>query len=301
MTKHVAVLMGGWSAEREVSLMSGAAVTRALNDQGFDVTAIDVQRDMGTLLTRLYPKPDIIFNTLHGRFGEDGCVQGLLDILNIPYTHSGLLASALAMDKVMAKRIFQMAGIQVADHVIASSQTLSKTHVMEPPYVIKPTNEGSSVGVHIVRSGDNTERFSEPGWPLGTSVMVEKYIEGREFTVAVIGDRALAVTEITTDRGFYDYDAKYVDGGSTHVIPADIDQGLCDEIMRLALLAHQSLGCRGVSRADFRYDGKEIYILEVNTQPGLTPTSLIPEQAAHVNISFNELITWMVDNAKCDA
>lgn len=301
MTKHVAVLMGGWSAEREVSLMSGAAVTRALNDQGFDVTAIDVQRDMGTLLTRLYPKPDIVFNTLHGRFGEDGCVQGLLDILNIPYTHSGLLASALAMDKVMAKRIFQMAGIQVADHVIASSQTLSKTHVMEPPYVIKPTNEGSSVGVHIVRSGDNTERFSEPGWPLGTSVMVEKYIEGREFTVAVIGDRALAVTEITTDRGFYDYDAKYVDGGSTHVIPADIDQGLYDEIMRLALLAHQSLGCRGVSRADFRYDGKEIYILEVNTQPGLTPTSLIPEQAAHVNISFNELITWMVDNAKCDA
>ena len=301
MTKHVAVLMGGWSAEREVSLMSGAAVTRALNDQGFDVTAIDVQRDMGTLLTRLYPKPDIVFNTLHGRFGEDGCVQGLLDILNIPYTHSGLLASALAMDKVMAKRIFQMAGIQVADHVIASSQTLSKTHVMEPPYVIKPTNEGSSVGVHIVRSGDNTERFSEPGWPLGTSVMVEKYIEGREFTVAVIGDRALAVTEITTDRGFYDYDAKYVGGGSTHVIPADIDQGLYDEIMRLALLAHQSLGCRGVSRADFRYDGKEIYILEVNTQPGLTPTSLIPEQAAHVNISFNELITWMVDNAKCDA
>lgn len=301
MTKHVAVLMGGWSAEREVSLMSGAAVTRALNDQGFDVTAIDVQRDMGTLLTRLYPKPDIVFNTLHGRFGEDGCVQGLLDILNIPYTHSGLLASALAMDKVMAKRIFQMAGIQVADHVIASSQTLSKTHVMEPPYVIKPTNEGSSVGVHIVRSGDNTERFSEPGWPLGASVMVEKYIEGREFTVAVIGDRALAVTEITTDRGFYDYDAKYVDGGSTHLIPADIDQGLYDEIMRLALLAHQSLGCRGVSRADFRYDGKEIYILEVNTQPGLTPTSLIPEQAAHVNISFNELITWMVDNAKCDA
>ena len=301
MTKHIAVLMGGWSAEREVSLMSGAAVTRALNDQGFDVTAIDVQRDMGTLLTRLYPKPDIVFNTLHGRFGEDGCVQGLLDILNIPYTHSGLLASALAMDKVMAKRIFQMAGIQVADHVIANSQTLSKTHVMEPPYVIKPTNEGSSVGVHIVRSGDNTERFSEPGWPLGTSVMVEKYIEGREFTVAVIGDRALAVTEITTDRGFYDYDAKYVDGGSTHFIPADIDQGLYDEIMRLALLAHQSLGCRGVSRADFRYDGKEIYILEVNTQPGLTPTSLIPEQAAHVNISFNELITWMVDNAKCDA
>jgi D-alanine-D-alanine ligase len=301
MTKHVAVLMGGWSAEREVSLMSGAAVTRALNDQKFDVTAIDVQRDIGSLLTRLYPKPDVVFNALHGRFGEDGCVQGLLDILNIPYSHSGLLASALAMDKVMAKRIFQMAGIQVADHVIATSETLSNTHVMEPPYVIKPTNEGSSVGVHIVRSGDNAERFSELGWPFGRSVMVEKYIEGREFTAAVIGDRVLAVTEIITDRGFYDYDAKYEDGGSTHVIPADIDLGLYDEIMRLALLAHQSLGCRGVSRSDFRYDGKEIYILEVNTQPGLTPTSLIPEQAAHVNISFNELITWMVDNAKCDA
>ena len=293
--------MGGWSAEREVSLVSGAAVAKSLFDLGYDVTAIDVQRDMGTLLTRLYPKPDVVFNALHGRFGEDGCVQGFLDILNIPYTHSGLLASALAMDKVMAKHIFQMSGISVAKHVIATSEEIRNSHVMEPPYVIKPSNEGSSVGVHIVNSGDNTKRFSEPGWPFGVSIMVEKYIAGREFTTAVLGDKPLAVTEIITDHAFYDYDAKYVGGGSKHLIPADIDANLYDEIMRLALLAHQSLGCRGVTRADFRYDGKEIYILEVNTQPGLTPTSLIPEQAAHVNISFNELITWMVDNAKCDA
>jgi D-alanine-D-alanine ligase len=293
--------MGGWSAEREVSLVTGAAVAKALHDNGYNVTAIDVQRDMGTLLTRLYPKPDVAFNALHGRFGEDGCVQGFLDILNIPYTHSGLLASALAMDKVMAKHIFQMSGISVAKHVIATSEEIRNSHVMEPPYVIKPINEGSSIGVHIVNSGDNTKRFSEPGWPFGVSIMVEKYIAGREFTTAVLGDKPLAVTEIRTDHAFYDYDAKYVGGGSKHFIPADIDADLYDEIMRLALLAHQSLGCRGVTRADFRYDEKEIYILEVNTQPGLTPTSLVPEQAAHVNISFNQLVTWMVDNAKNDA
>jgi len=293
--------MGGWSAEREVSLVTGAAVAKALHDNGYNVTAIDVQRDMGTLLTRLYPKPDVVFNALHGRFGEDGCVQGFLDILNIPYTHSGLLASALAMDKVMAKHIFQMSGISVAKHVIATSEEIRNSHVMEPPYVIKPSNEGSSVGVHIVNSGDNKKRFCEPGWPFGGAIMVEKYIAGREFTTAVLGDKPLAVTEIITDHAFYDYDAKYVGGGSKHLIPADIDANLYDEIMRLALLAHQSLGCRGVTRADFRYDGKEIYILEVNTQPGLTPTSLVPEQAAHINMSFNQLVTWMVDNAKCDA
>ena len=293
--------MGGWSAEREVSLMTGAAVAKALHDQGYDVTAIDVQRDMGTLLTRLYPKPDVVFNALHGRFGEDGCVQGFLDILNIPYTHSGLLASALAMDKVMAKNVFKMSGISVAEHVIATSDEIRNTHVMEPPYVIKPSNEGSSVGVRIINSGDKTIRFSDPGWPFGESIMVEKYIVGREFTTAVLGDKPLAVTEITTDHAFYDYDSKYVSGGSVHHIPASIDADLYDEIMRLALLAHQSLGCRGVTRADFRYDGKEIYILEVNTQPGLTPTSLVPEQAAHINMAFNHLITWMVDNAECDS
>lgn len=301
MIKHVAVLMGGWSAEREVSLVSGAAVTKALQDCGYDVTAIDVQRDMGTLLTRLYPKPDVVFNALHGRFGEDGCVQGFLDILNVPYTHSGLLASALAMDKVMAKQLFSMAGIPVADHILATREDISNGDVMELPYVIKPTNEGSSVGVQIVRQSDNLERTAASGWPYGESVMVEKFIEGREFTVAILGDRPLAVTEITTSRGFYDYDAKYEDGGSLHIVPADIEPVIYDEIMRLALLAHQTLGCRGVSRADFRYDGKEIYILEVNTQPGLTQTSLVPEQAAHINMSFNDLVTWMVDNAECDA
>lgn len=301
MIKHVAVLMGGWSAEREVSLVSGAAVTKALQDCGYDVTAIDVQRDMGTLLTRLYPKPDVVFNALHGRFGEDGCVQGFLDILNIPYTHSGLLASALAMDKVMAKQLFSMAGIPVAEHILATREDISNGDVMELPYVIKPTNEGSSVGVQIVRHGDNLPRIAASGWPYSETVMVEKFIEGREFTVAVLGDRPLAVTEITTSRGFYDYGAKYEDGGSQHVVPADIEPAIYDETMRLALLAHQTLGCRGVSRADFRYDGKEIYILEVNTQPGLTQTSLVPEQAAHINMSFNDLVTWMVDNAECDA
>jgi len=300
MSQHVAVLMGGWSAEREVSLVTGAACVKALQDAGFDVTPIDVQRDMGALLTRLYPKPDAVFNALHGRYGEDGCVQGLLDILAIPYTHSGLMASALAMDKPMAKRLFQAAGIRVAEHVIAGQNEVMAGAVMERPYVIKPANEGSSIGVHIVREGDNEPLFAESGWPFGEKVMVERFIEGREFTVAVMGDRPLAVTDITTHRGFYDYDAKYVDGGSTHEIPAKVSDDISAEAMRYALLAHRALGCRGVSRADFRFDGNDLYILEVNTQPGMTPTSLVPEQAAYVGISFQELVTWMVENAECD-
>ena len=300
MTKHVAVLMGGWSAEREVSLVSGAACAKALQEAGFDVTPIDVQRDMGSLLTRLYPKPDVVFNALHGRFGEDGCVQGLLDILAIPYTHSGLLASALAMDKPMAKRLFADAGIPVAEHVIASQEAVMAGTVMDRPYVIKPANEGSSVGVHIVREGDNMPMFGASGWPFGDQVMVERFIDGREFTVGVMGDRALTLTDISTDHGFYDYDAKYVAGESTHEIPAQVSDDIFEEVMRLALLAHQTLGCRGVSRADFRFDGNDLYILEVNTQPGMTPTSLVPEQAAHVGISFQELVTWMVENAECD-
>ncbi len=301
MTRHVAVLMGGWSAEREVSLVSGAACAKALQDAGFDVTPIDVQRDMGALMTRLYPKPDAIFNALHGRYGEDGCVQGLLDILAIPYTHSGLLASAAAMDKPMAKRLFAAAGIPVAKHIIARQSEIMAGGVMAAPYVIKPSNEGSSVGVHIVREGGNEPLFGESGWPFGGAVMVEEYIEGRELTVAVMGERPLAVTEITTARGFYDYDAKYVDGGSTHMVPADIPAALADEAMAYALSAHQALGCRGVSRADFRYDGRQLYMLEVNTQPGMTPTSLVPEQAAHVGMSFQELVVWMIDNAECDS
>jgi len=301
MTQHVAVLMGGWSAEREVSLVSGAEVVHALGEAGMNVTSIDVQRDMGALMTRLFPRPDAVFNALHGRFGEDGCVQGLLDILDIPYTHSGLLASALAMDKPMAKRLFVDAGIPVAEHLIVTREDILAGDVMDRPYVIKPLNEGSSVGVHIVLEGDNEPLFGDTGWPFGDRVMVEKFIPGLELTVAVMGDKALAVTDIQTGREFYDYDAKYVDGGSNHVIPADIDAQVAEEVMRLAVLAHQTLGCRGVSRADFRYDGETPYLLEINTQPGMTTTSLVPEQAVHAGISFQKLVVWMVDNAECDA
>ncbi len=301
MTKHVGVLMGGWSAEREISLISGAAVAKSLTEAGFEVTPIDVQRDMGALMTRLYPRPDAIFNALHGRFGEDGCVQGVLDILDIPYTHSGLLASALAMNKPMAKRLFADAGIPLPEHKIATADEIMAGDVMERPYVVKPLNEGSSVGVHIVMEGDNEPVFGDSGWPFGDRVMVEKFIPGRELTVSVVGDKALAVTEILTGREFYDYDAKYADGGSRHVVPAEIEAEVADEAMRLAVLAHQTLGCRGVSRADFRLDGNDLYLLEINTQPGMTPTSLVPEQAVHTGLSFQDLVIWMVDNAECDS
>lgn len=301
MTKRVAVLMGGWSAEREVSLVSGAAVSQALKRCGRQVTAIDVQRDVGALLTRLYPRPDAVFNALHGRFGEDGCVQGLLDILGIPYTHSGLLASALAMDKAMAKRMFESAGLPVAEHKIATRTEIVAGDVMGRPFVVKPINEGSSVGVHIVREGDNAPMFAESGWPSDGKMMVERFIPGQELTVAVMGDRALAVTEISTARGFYDYEAKYVDGGSRHVVPAPVDPAVYEEAMHISVEAHKVLGCRGVSRTDMRYDGESLYILEVNTQPGMTPTSLVPEQAAYAGISFDDLVLWMVDNAECDA
>ncbi|MDP6785506.1 MAG: D-alanine--D-alanine ligase [Rhodospirillales bacterium] len=300
MSRHVAVLMGGWSAEREVSLVSGAAVSRTLKEQGHRVTPIDVQRDMGALLTRLYPRPDAVFNALHGRYGEDGCVQGLLNMLEIPYTHSGLLASALAIDKPMAKRLFADAGIPVAEHVLVRREEVLTGDVMARPYVVKPINEGSSVGVLIVKEGDNEQAFSDSGWPLGGQVLVERYIPGKELTVTVMGDRPLAVTEITSRRGFYDYEAKYAPGGSSHVVPAELDKAVYDEALRLSLLAHQTLGCRGVSRADLRYDGQQLYMLEINTQPGLTPTSLVPEQAAHVEIPFGELVAWMVENAEYD-
>ncbi len=300
MTKHVAVLMGGWSAEREVSLSSGAACAKALQEAGYDVAPIDVQRDMGALITRLYPKPDAVFNALHGRYGEDGCVQGLLNILGIPYTHSGLMASALAMDKPMAKRLFATAGIPVAQHVLASEQDILSGDPIPRPYVIKPYNEGSSVGVHIVQEGDNEPAFAGTGWPHGDKVMVEEFIAGRELSVAVMGDRPLAVTEIKTERNFYDYQAKYVEGGSNHVVPAKIDKSIYDACLDHALKAHQVLGCRGVSRADFRFDGERLCLLEVNTQPGMTATSLVPEQAAFVGMSFAELVTWMVENAECD-
>ncbi len=300
MSRHVAVLMGGWSAEREVSLVSGAAVAKALKKTGYRVTPIDVQRDMGSLMTRLYPRPDAVFNALHGRYGEDGCVQGLLNILEIPYTHSGLLASALAMDKPMAKRLFATAGIPVAEHKVVRRDEAVRGDVMARPYVVKPLNEGSSVGVTIVLEGDNTPLFTDANWPFGEEVMVERFVPGKELTVAVMGDKALAVTEITTDRGFYDYDAKYSEGGSAHLVPAPLDPAVYDEVMRLSALAHEALGCRGVSRADLRYDGETVYLLEINTQPGMTHTSLVPEQAAHVGLSFEELVSWMVENVECD-
>lgn len=300
MSGHVAVLMGGWSAEREVSLVSGASVAGALGQAGYQVTAIDVQRDVGALLTRLFPRPDAVFNALHGRYGEDGCIQGLLNILDVPYTHSGLLASSLAMDKPMAKRLFQAAGITVAEHVIATRDEVLAGDVMDRPYVIKPLNEGSSVGVRIVHPGDNFACSEDDAWRFSEQVMVERYIPGRELTVAVMGDTPLAVTEITTEEAFYSYDAKYVEGGSQHEVPAVLPEAAYDRALEIGLTAHQVLGCRGVSRADLRYDGDEIYLLEINTQPGMTPTSLVPEQAAHANISFQQLVSWMVENAACD-
>ncbi len=300
MVKHVAVLMGGWSAERAVSLVSGAAVVQALKRLGSQVTAIDVQRDMGALMTRLFPRPDAVFNALHGRWGEDGCVQGLLDILGIPYTHSGRLASALAMDKPTAKRLFQAEGLRVPEHVLATRGEILAADPMPRPYVIKPRDEGSSVGVVIVREGDNAPPAIPESGPSNRPLMVERFIPGRELTVAVMGDRALAVTEIATQRGFYDYDAKYAPGGSNHAVPAAIPKKAYDEALRMGLAAHRALGCRGVSRADLRYDGRRAYLLEVNTQPGMTSTSLVPEQAAHVGISFDELVRWMVENAECD-
>ena len=299
MNGHVAVLMGGWSKEREVSLVSGAAVATALKDTGFQVTEIDVHQDAAALLTQLYPIPDKVFNALHGRFGEDGCVQGLLNILGVPYTHSGVLASALAMDKPMSKRVFKEVGITVADHQILTREQLSQTVFGSKPHVIKPLNEGSSVGVNIIFEGDSYTP-TEKEWPFGSHVMAEQYISGRELTVAVMGERALGVTEIKTGRRFYDYDAKYSDGGSIHQVPAQLPQDIYDEAISISVLAHKTLGCRGISRADMRYDGKDLYLLEVNTQPGMTPTSLVPEQASYANISFENLVVWLVEHAECD-
>ncbi|HIO38939.1 MAG TPA: D-alanine--D-alanine ligase, partial [Rhodospirillales bacterium] len=265
----------------------------------FQVTEIDVHQDAAALLTQLYPIPDKVFNALHGRFGEDGCVQGFLNILGVPYTHSGVLASALAMDKPMSKRVFKEVGITVADHQILTREQLSQTVFGSKPHVIKPLNEGSSVGVNIIFEGDSYTP-TEKEWPFGSHVMAEQYISGRELTVAVMGERALGVTEIKTGHLFYDYDAKYSDGGSIHQVPAQLPQDIYDEAMRISVLAHKTLGCRGISRADMRYDGKDLYLLEVNTQPGMTPTSLVPEQASYANISFENLVVWLVEHAECD-
>jgi len=299
----IAVLKGGWSPEREVSLVSGAEAAKALRDAGYEAYEIDVDRDVALRLHEA--KPDAVFNALHGQWGEDGCVQGVLEVMNLPYTHSGVLASSLAMDKQRAKAVFEDADIPSPTGKIVSRSEAAGGHVMAPPYVIKPNAQGSSVGVYIIREGDNRPpaELSSKEWSLGDDVLVETFIPGRELTVAVMGDRALAVTEITTSLAFYDYEAKYAEGGSKHVIPADVPDDIAERCLDLALRAHEALGWRGLSRADFRYDssakGEQLYCLEVNTQPGLTPTSLAPEQAAHLGISFSELCAWMVEDASC--
>ncbi len=300
MSRHVAVLLGGMSAEREVSLSSGKAVTRALEDLGYKVTIIDAKSD--TLAQLLDVKPDVVFNALHGRWGEDGCVQGLLELLRIPYTHSGVLASALAMDKPMAKKIFAAAGMNVAESLLAHKSDIIGRDVMKRPYVIKPYNEGSSVGVKLVFEKDNFF-FTEQNWAYGDYVMVEKYIPGREITVAVLDDKPLAVTEITTKAGFYDYENKYTAGGSTHICPAPLPKHKYEEVMAMALTAHRALGCRGLTRSDFRYDdtkGKDgiFFILELNSQPGMTPLSLSPEIANYAGIGFNELVDRLIKGAR---
>lgn len=307
MSKRVVVLMGGFSVEREVSLHSGAAVAAALEKAGYAVATIDVRRDLRTLVAGLVAaKPWVVFNALHGRFGEDGSIQGILDIMKIPYTHSGLRASALAMDKPTAKSIFASVGIPVPDGRIVKKSDVMAGDVLPRPYVLKPLNEGSSVGVHIVAEGGNENPLEGDEWPFGEFVLAEQFIPGREITVGVMGDKSLAATEITSERGFYDYTAKYTPGGSLHLIPAPLPPEVYQEALALAVRGHQALGCRGVSRADFRYDDTQpgqpgkLFMLEINTQPGMTGTSLVPEQAAHAGISFTELVTWMVENASCD-
>lgn len=299
--RKVAVLLGGLSAEREVSLNSGANAVQALEQAGYAVKAIDVSRDIPTLVRDLQKiGPDAVFNALHGRYGEDGCMQGILNILGLPYTHSGLLASGLAMDKPSARRLFAEHGLRVAEGKVVTREEIMVADPMRRPYVVKPLNEGSSVGVAIVRESDNARYFANSEWPYGDQVLVESYIPGREFTVAVMDGHALGVTEIHTDRTFYDYDAKYAAGGSVHTLPAQIDPELYTACQRVAIQAHRTLGCRGVSRADLRFDGKDIYILEVNTQPGMTRTSLVPEQAELAGIPFPDLCTWLVETAECD-
>ena len=305
MSKHVAVLMGGWSAEREVSLRSGRACAEALTRQGFRVTRIDVGRDIASVLGTV--KPDVALNVLHGRPGEDGTLQGILEILAIPYTHSGVMASAVAMQKDVAKVLLRAADVPVPEGIVASRFEAAKNHLLAPPYVIKPIAEGSSVGVFIVTEAHDhpPQELYRDDWTYGDRVIVEKYIAGKELTCAVMGEQALGVIEIVPTVRFYDYDAKYAPGGSKHLLPAPISSFVYQQVRRLALAAHCALGCRGVSRADFRYDDRiegtgGLVCLEVNTQPGMTETSLVPELAAHAGIPFDELVRWMIEDASLD-
>jgi len=303
--KHVAVLMGGFSSERPVSLSSGNACADALEAVGYRVTRVDVGHDVASVLADL--KPDVAFNALHGPFGEDGTIQGILEYLEIPYTHSGVLASALAMDKAQAKIIAKAAGIPVAEQRLMNRFDFTSTHPMKPPYVVKPVREGSSFGVVMVKEDQShpPQIITSSEWRYGDSVMVERYVYGRELTCGVMGDVALGVTEVIPQgHSFYDYDSKYVKGGSKHVIPAQISPNIYQKVQTLALKAHQAIGCRGVSRSDFRYDDRfsengELIWLEINTQPGMTPTSLVPEMADHAGHSFGEFLKWMVEDASC--
>jgi len=306
MTKHVAVLMGGLSAEREISFRSGEACATALEERGYRVSRLDAGRDVATALTQI--KPDVVFNALHGKFGEDGCVQGVLELLHIPYTHSGVLASSVAMQKDVAKIVMAAAGVPTPYGRVVHRLEAAKAHVLPPPYVLKPVSEGSSFGVFIVEAGaaQPPAALCDPHWSHGDMMLAEKFIAGRELTCAVMGDRPLDVIEIlSADGGWYDYHAKYTKGGSKHVLPAVIKPNIYQQIQELALKAHRALGCRGVSRADFRYDDRpdgagDLVVLEVNTQPGMTETSLVPEMAAYAGFSFGELVQWMVEDASCD-
>ncbi|GLK48072.1 D-alanine--D-alanine ligase [Brevundimonas intermedia] len=302
---HVAVLMGGLSAEREVSLTSGEQCAQALERQGVRVSRVDAGRDLANVLSGLI-RPDVVLNCLHGAWGEDGCVQGVLETLRIPYTHSGVLASALAMDKDKSKAVLKAAGVKVPGGGLYDRHEVASRHVIAPPYVVKPNAEGSSVGVYLVREDDApVAEVGDPAWAYGEQVMVEPYIAGKELAVAVIGEksgpRALTVTDITPTKGFYDYEAKYAPGGSVHVLPAVLPPAVFEAALRQAEAAHVAMGCQGVSRSDFRYDDvkDDLVLLEVNTQPGMTPTSLAPEQAAHTGMSYEELVRWMVEDASC--
>ncbi len=302
MSKHVAVLMGGWSAEREISLRSGRACADAAERAGYRVTRVDVGRDIANVLTTL--KPDAALNVLHGRPGEDGTLQGILEILAIPYSHSGVMASAVAMQKDVAKVVMQASGVPVPQGRVVSRHEAAKAHPLPRPYVLKPIAEGSSVGVFIVTEQHEhpPQELTREDWAFGEQVLCERYIPGKELTCAVMGDKALDVIEIVAATKFYDFEAKYAPGGSKHLLPAPISPFVYQEVRRLALKAHHALGCRGVTRADFRYDDQAVgteglVCLEVNTQPGMTETSLVPELAAYVGLSFDELVRWMVEDA----
>ena len=302
---HVAVLMGGLSPEREVSLSSGRMCADALERQAARVTRVDAGRDLAQVLAEL--KPDVALNALHGVWGEDGCVQGILETLQIPYTHSGVMASAVAMDKDKSKTVLKAAGIAVPGGGLFDRREVAARHVIAPPYVVKPNAEGSSVGVYLVREGIDRpiKEVGEAGWTYGEQVMVEPFIRGNELAVTVLGEksgpRALTVTDITPTKGFYDYEAKYAPGGSRHVLPADLPPHVFEAALRISERAHTALGCRGVTRSDFRYDdlNDDLVLLEVNTQPGMTPTSLAPEQAAFTGMAYADLVRWMVEDASC--